>query len=600
MTTSSTPKFKKLNDSDPDSKKIVSLTMNPIDLSSDPDYPRLVDFYQNAQFEECEKLLDELEKKYPKNSQLRKFKDDIRLKLSLKIMVNENLKEEKRTKQKKKFNLSVFTVFSVLIIIVVFFFSFKIFAGVVAARRLETETAQLASLSNQVEQLLLAGQAQPAAEIVSMMISVNPEYEQLSELKSQTDTLLRLEANYQTALDLINENKNSEALLILKDIEKERPGLWDVSFRITSMETIIQVAKFMEDGNAAYQSEAWDQVISAYEAAMTLDPKLDDPLMKEQLLNAYLKVIISTLQNENTSFDDVEKAERYYRNAIAMIPQNKAFAGERENLQEISSNLLEFKLTQNARSILADKRQTTSSIAKAVSYLSQAAKLKPKNAILQLDLKNAQYYQTSFQNFVDMDWVSSINNLKQIVSADPNYADGNARQLLYEAYYALGKQYFSQSFYLDARTNLEQAEILAWDDSENLMKLFQVQVLLGDVIGTMNDYQNAVSYYKYALEVIKLPQNIAKYPALEPKYKEANDWLTAGNFKNSFAAFQEVLQGVDVAFLNSEFEIRDGACLALFAAESVSTMDAIIEANNLPHIVVIAFGRKLKVPSIEK
>ena len=155
--------------------------------------------------------------------------------------------------------------------------------------------------------------------------------------------------------------------------------------------------------------EKWDQVITAYENALTLDPKLDDPLMKEQLLNAYLKKIIGMLQNENTSIDDIENAEQYYRKAVAMIPQNKAFASERENLQEVSSNLLELKFIQTAKAILEDKNQTTTSIAKAVSYLSKAADLKPENTALQLDLKNAEYYQTAFQNFIDMDWVSAIN-----------------------------------------------------------------------------------------------------------------------------------------------------------------------------------------------
>ena len=159
---------------------------------------------------------------------------------------------------------------------------------------------------------------------------------------------------------------------------------------------------------------------------------------------------------------------------------------------------------------------------------------------------------------------------------------------------------YSLSFYQDARKNLEQAEILAWDDSDNLMKLFQVQVLLGDTIGKMNDYQNAVSYYQYALNAINASQKLTKFPTINTKYNEANNWLDSGDFKNAFAAFQEVLKDIDVVYSISEIEISDGACLAFFANENLSTMDAVIEANNLPKNMVIAFGRKLKVPKIEK
>ena len=87
------------------------------------------------------------------------------------------------------------------------------------------------------------------------MITINPEFEGLPELKSQTDNLLRMETDYQTALNLVSENKNNEALIILKQIENEKPGMWDVSHQIELIEISIQIAKYMEEGNAAYQVE---------------------------------------------------------------------------------------------------------------------------------------------------------------------------------------------------------------------------------------------------------------------------------------------------------------------------------------------------------
>lgn len=600
MTTSSSPESKIPKDKNTDSKEISGQIANPIGLSSDPDYEKLVEQYQNAEFDKCENLLDKLEKKYPDHPRLLEFRAELQMKLSLKSMAVANLIEEKQNKRKVSIKMSAFAVISIIIVVIVFFVSYYFLTKVVTARRLESETAQLTSLRNQAEQLLLAGQPQPAAEIVERMILINPEFKNLLELKSQTEDLLRLETEYQKALNLVTENSFSEALDILIKIENEKPGMWDVSYQIASIETSIQLAQYIEEGNAAYQVERWDQVITAYENALTLDPKFDDPLMKEQLLNAYLKIIIGMLQNENTSADDIENAEIYYRRAVAMIPQNKAFASERGNLQEVSSNLLELKFTQTAKAFLEDKNQTTTSIAKAVSYLSKAVNLQPKNTALLLDQKNAENYQIAFRNFIEMDWVSAIANLNQIISVDPNYAKGNAKILLYEAYYAQGKQYNSLSLYQDARKNLEQAEILAWDDTGNLMKLFQVQVLLGHTIGKMNDYQNAVSYYKYALDAIKLPQNLSKFPDINTKYNEAINRLALGKFEDSFAAFQEVLNGIDVVYSISEIEIRDGTCLAFFANENLSTVDAVIEANNLPKNMVIAFGRKLEVPKIDK
>jgi tetratricopeptide (TPR) repeat protein len=600
MSTSSSPKLKDPNNKKPDSKEKSGHFANPTDLSSDPDYSTLIEYYQIGEFDKCKDLFEKLEKKYPNNSRLHIFKDDLQMKLSLRTMAVENLKEEKLKKRKVTIKMGAFAIISIMVVMIVFFVSYYVLTNVITSRRMQLETAQLTSLNDQAEQLLLAGKPQPAEEIIEKMISINPEFENLPKLKSQSDTLLRLETEYQTALNLVSENKNSEALIILKKIEIEQPGMWDVNYRITSIENSILLANYLEEGNAAYQVERWDKVITAFENALALDPKYDDPLMKEQLLDAYLRTIIGMLQNENTSMDDIENAEKYYRKAVAMIPQNKAFTSERENLQEVSSNLLELKFTQTAKAILEDKNQTTTSIAKAVSYLSTAANSEPKNAVLQLDKKNAEFYQIGFQNFIEMDWASAISNINQIVSLDSNYANGNAKLLLYEAYYALGKQYNSLSLYQDARINLEQAEILAWAESENLMKLFQVQMLLGDTIGKMNDYKNAISYYKYALDVIKFPQNLTKFPAIATKYNEADKLLSLEKFENSFAAFQEVLKEIDAVYSLSEIEINDGVCLAFFASENLSTVDAVIKANNLQKNMVVSFGRILKVPSIQK
>ena len=599
MTTSSKSEFKKPKGSGSDYNERTDRIANSIDLSSDPDYTKLLEHYQHAEFTKCEELLDKLEKRYPEHPGLLKLKDDLQMKLSLQSMSISIKKEEKYKKKKVILNIGIFAIIASLIVTIVFFFSYYYINNNVTAKQLEAETALLTSLDYQAEQLLLAGQPQPAEEIVERIKSINPEFINLPELISQTDDLLRLEVNYQTALNLIKENKNNEALVILNEIEAEKPGLWDVSQQIALIETSLQIAKYMEEGNAAYHAGKWDQVISAYENALNLDPELDDSLMNEQLLRGYLNNIISMLKNENTSIEDIENAESYYRKAVAMAPQSKAFASERENLQKASSNLLELKFTQIAKAILEDKDQTITSVAEAVSYMRKAANSKPENTDLSLDLKNAELYQIAFKNFIEMNWEQAITNLNQITTVDPNYANGNARLLLFEAYYALGKQYYSVGLYLDAINKLEQAEILAWYDSSNLIKLFQVQVLLGDALGKLNDYKNAVSYYQYALNAIQVNKRLTNISAIAKNLAEANVLASYGKYEDAFNAFQETLKDIDIVYSISEIEISDGVCLALFANENLSTVDAVIEANNLPMSMTITFGRKLKVPMIK-
>ena len=571
-----------------------------IELSKNSEYQKLLELFQNGEFAECKEILEKLEKSYPGHPSLLEFKDDLEMRLSLKSISTLIEMEEKRKKKKIIFNKTFFAIISLVVILAAFFVSFYYMNSKATAKQLEIENSQLMSLNDQAEQLLLTGQPKPAEEIIEKIRSINPEYENLPQLTSRMDQLLQLESKYQTALDLAAENKNEEALQILREIEVEQPGLWDVSRQIASLETSFQIARYLEEGNSAYQAGNWDQLISAYENVLELDPELDDPVIEEQLFQGYMNKIINMLENEDTSAEDVEIAEEYYRRAIAIASQNKAFASSRGNLQKVSSELLELKYSQTAKTILADKNQTVTSIAKAVSYLRKAANINPDNANIQTELKNAEYYQIGFKNFIEMEWVQAITNFEWIKSADSDFADGNVDVLLFEAYYALAKQYYLLGLYLDAIRNLEQAEILAWHDSNNLMKLFQVQVFIGDVYGKIEDYQNAVSYYKYALSAVQAYGKLVDYPSITQKLSQANAYEFNSDYENAFASFQEVLADIEVIYTLSEKEIGNGVCLAFFANENLSTVDAILEANDLQKNMVITFGRKLAVPIIEK
>ena len=81
---------------------------------------------------------------------------------------------------------------------------------------------------------------------------------------------------------------------------------------------------------------------------------------------------------------------------------------------------------------------------------------------------------------------------------------------------------------------------------------------------------------------------------------QATYWDAIGDYDSAYTALQEALQAIGEIYVQTEIEISDGACLAFFADDNLSTIDAILEANNLPQNMVINFGRQLIVPSIQK
>lgn len=597
MTTSLPPEP---NDSHQDNDPGIEMTGYLQDLPTDPDYLKMIELYEQAEFAQCQEVFFELEKRYPGYPELMKFKDDLQLKLSLKTMAVQEKQQQKDTKRKATLNLGAFAIIGTFIVMVVFFISFFNLQKNEISSELKVKTAQLTSLYNQADQLLLAGKPQPVVEILAKIKYLDPQYAQLDALTLRTADLLQVEAKYQSALALITENKSPQALVLFQEIESGHPGMWDVRQQIASIQNSTDVETYINEGRSAYQENDWLKVINSYENAMVIDPYLDDPEMKEQLLRSYLNMIISLLQDENATIEEMENAEQYYRKALAMIPQNKDFASERGDLTDVSSNMLAGKYAQAAKALLEDKDQNVNSIAKAVSYLSSAANIVPGNNTLQAELKNARLYQVAFNNFVDMDWASAITDLNQLFSADANYADGNVGILLYEAYYALGKQLFLAGNYQDALTNLEQAETLARQDGANLLKLFQVQVMLGDTFGKLEDYQNAVSYYKTSLDAIQMLPRLTSYPDVAISFYQANDLAVNGDFYPAFSAYQEGFTGTNVMYTATEKGIKDGACLAFFAHENNSTLDAVLQANELPYSTVITFGRSLSIPTLVK
>ena len=101
-------------------------------------------------------------------------------------------------------------------------------------------------------------------------------------IDDESYSVLKLIDNNHTTDQILTEyqeNKKEEALKIFKEIEAERPGMWDIRKQIGSLETSFEIAGYIESGREAFLENQWDQVIDAYENALSLDPTLNEPLM---------------------------------------------------------------------------------------------------------------------------------------------------------------------------------------------------------------------------------------------------------------------------------------------------------------------------------
>jgi tetratricopeptide (TPR) repeat protein len=564
----------------------------------DPDFQLFEESYQKGNWEQSENLLKELIERYPGTSQLEDYQNSLHTQHSLRDISQKHSKEKRIQTAKGTARLTIWLLSLGVLAIIIFVGVFLVVGKITTDRIAEQNYTQLGIYSSQVQQLLLSGQPETAQQLIEKMKAIDPSYASIQVLENKTNQLTELFATYNSALDLVKQGKKQDALALFQQVETTQPGLWDVTKQIELVQNSIKIDSLFAQASAAYQASDWQTVITSYEAALVIDPKLDDPVMKEQLLNGYLRSIIQMLESDNTTIEDIDKAEGYYRNAVAMIPQSKAFASERENLREVSSSLLELKFTQIAKNMLIDPSQTVNSVAKAVDYLNKASNLNPQNTQLQTDLTNAQLYQIGFKNFVEMNWAPAIDNLNRLVNNDRLFANGNATILLYEAYTARGNQNFSVGIYLDARKNFEQAEILAGEDPNNPIKLFQADYLLGNTLGKLRDYKGAVSYYQYALNEISIYTRLSENNDFSALFYAAEALAQDNNFADAYNKYFQAMDQIQQIYVSQKVDVTDGECLAFLAEKYQSTIMAIQIRNSLSKNVTVTFGQTLDVPKL--
>ena len=94
-----------------------------LEFSSDPEYLRLIEHYQKAEFSECQKLLGSLELRYPGQPERQTIRDDLEMKGSVSSLTSSIRKKEALAKSKVTLKLILFALVVIIGIGAVFFAS---------------------------------------------------------------------------------------------------------------------------------------------------------------------------------------------------------------------------------------------------------------------------------------------------------------------------------------------------------------------------------------------------------------------------------------------------------------------------------------------
>jgi len=113
-----------------------------------------------------------------------------------------------------------------------------------------------------------------------------------------------------------------------------------------------------------------------------------------------------------------------------------------------------------------------------------------------------------------------------------------------------------------------------------------------------SNVENAASYYQYALYAINFGSRLTGHPDITVKYVEAVSAFEDGEYRTAYRGFSEIFEEIDFIFQTVNIEIEKGVCLALLAGEYHSTVDAIIDANDLANSMVTTAKQTLIIPTI--
>lgn len=568
-----------------------------LNIADDPDYQRAVIEFQQGHWNSCVGLLNQLRKKYPEDETLDQFMRDLEFQYSVIKNVEKSAADQKKTAQihgLKELLLvaGVGLIALVLVVGVVLLFDVNI-----SKSRQVSQANQITTYATQAESLLNSGQPEKAAGIVKLMQAIDPNNATVVDLSAKTDEVLKLQDRYDEASNAISNEQYADALVQLKNIEAESPNYRDVPHLINNVETIIQVNQANLDGRDAYENGAWQSAIDNLESIQRLSPGEFTEELKVMLLNSYMQRIIELLQNNSPTFDEIDQAETYYRRASAMIPQSKIYSGQREDLQKISSDLLILNLTNSAGMIVENPHQTLTTVNLALGYLKEAASLDPTNVTIASELNKMNLYLSGYQSYLGMNWSQAIEQLSVLVNMDDHYANGFAKQMLCEAYITRGNQFINSGYYDDARKQFEFAEMLTWNET-NLTNFYLVEIDLAEVLVKLGDYQNAASYYKYAIEKVNYRQRASVHSEFVSSLMSAVNLYSNGQYRESVNLFQETLKDQEYLFTTIKVSAQKEDTIAMIATQYHSSVSSILAENNLPNPLLMTTSQEIVIPTL--
>jgi tetratricopeptide (TPR) repeat protein len=568
----------------------------------DPAYRQTLQQLQRGEWQPGMDALKELGDRYPLSQELRSLRAEMTLRARIDADELADIVAA-RQRRLKNWGIRAAAVLAIVALVLVAYSTYATWLQqqVQSARaniEQELHAVQLAADLRNAQDLLQAGRAGEARQVLQGIAAKVPDYPGLDQTMQQADALAALEDQYNQAMQQVQAGDPAGALATLEQISTNEPYYRDVSIQITDLKRQIFLSDMVTQADQAFSAKDWAKAVSGYETIRALDPLYQTQAIEDHLYQSYINAAEAALAEPSATLEALQAAEDYYSKALALRPQNQEIQELRAQARATVEQRLVNSYINAARAAIAQNADSLQALAEADAYLSKAQALRPDDESIKQERKMAQLFMKSQDDYSKGLWSDVIADLEFVIGEDTEYAGGTARFTLFEAYLARGDNSMASAQYDSALSDYQRAAVLAQQVATQApLQLYEAQIKVGDVQGVLGDYESAVTTYQQAIELIDLPTLLQKNePGIYAKLQQAERYVSYNNFRYAYRTYKDITSRALPRTAVVTHSIQTGEYLTQLAKRYNTTVEAILLANQDLNLKKFNPGQELVIP----
>lgn len=569
-----------------------------------PEYRRLLEHFQSAEWEACLVSLDRLLADFPDDTHLVDFRHDVQVRSEREHHSARQSASDQQVARRQAVARTVFGGVAVILMVGVGLWLAGAYRQEETRRMLAVQATQTADALTAQEEMaavfMKVGRAQEALDLYLEIQQTDPLRAGLGEAMAAARQAVAAEQSYQQGLRAMQAGDNARALELLQEVARLEPNYKDTAGLIEEVSKRQQVAALVQAIDEAYDRGDFGAVILNHEAIQALDPYADLSELEEKLFSSYQDVILKIAAKPDPTTEEIEAAARYYRTALALFPQSIAYAREQKELQEVAIELLASQYYLQGINLLENSDYTIEGLQQSMLVLQRAREKAPDSVLADAAIEKAEKFIDAYDALVRSDWDKAISVFEDLYKRDSEFAGGRVRSFLYDAHVARGDLLMLNADFAGALADFQAAEQHAWAQQENVLRLFQIEIRVAGALRKLGRLDQAVEFYQFSFKQMSAAANLSKpeNSDLRETIAQAELAVSQGNAVGALDLYEQAVEESDPLYDLKEINARRGDTLPNIAFERGSTLVSLISANDLGGSLVLSRTRPLFVPTL--